>query len=220
MVSRCLEKDRARGGSCGNERGSATRRAPNPIRNLRIDGKYALYVAAVRLEGAGDVPVVPAEQVGDAARHPVGALSAMVPGLEREVRAAEEQVGDRVCHLVFHGVPHLTDRVGKTRETLTTVRFRNLVHACRPAASVRANEMIGQLRIGSRALGGGNGFVDVREVTAGEGRVQCRRATRDARAELLGDGVHDLGGHDAIGRELAAGNGDVAGAALLYGWLA
>src|SRR5438105_2008138 len=151
--------------------GSATRRTPCPRGNLGFDGEHALHVARVVLRRGGNVSFTPVKQIGHAARDLLGAVGPVVARLEREVSAPHEKICDRIRHLVFYRVPHLADRVRQASETVGTTARRDLVGDGRPATPVGSHEAIGEISIGSRALGGGDSLVYVSEVAAWEGCV-------------------------------------------------
>src|SRR5437764_4508719 len=108
-----------------------------------------------------------------------------------------------------HTIPHLADRVRQTSEALAAGASRDLVGDYRPATPVRVNEVIGELGVCSRALSRGDRLIDESEIAAWERRL-ARCLTRPGLTEPFGDDIHDFGGHDTVGRQLAAGDADDA----------
>jgi hypothetical protein len=168
-----------------------------------------MHVAPVRFHGRPNVPVIPAEKIGHTSRDTIGAADAVIARLEGEMCASQQQIRDCERHLVPHTIPHLTDRIRQTSQPLATSASRDFVGDSGPAAPVRVNEVVGQLGVRGHALGSAHRLVDEGEVTAWE-RGVARWLTRTALPQPLGHNVHDFGGHDTVGRQLAAGDADDA----------
>src|SRR5262245_58994905 len=129
----------------------------------------------------------------------------MVVRLEREMRAPDQYVAERTRHLVCHRVTKLADGVRERRlERRPSVVGADLAPDIAPATSIRTRKMRGERQIVRCTRGGGDCFIERRDIAARE-REGSSSLTSLPASETGHHGVHDVARHHAICRELSAG---------------
>src|SRR4051812_12879367 len=184
---------------------------------------FGLDPGPVALDLVGDPLVVPAEHAGHRPGDRLGRLDAPVGGLDRDAGAAGEQVVQVQRALVCGAPHHLDHQVLLGAGHRLEQRGGVLCQVQHPGGERNepGEEVLGAEVRDAPALAQPVQGVDHRRVALGaDQRDVLGDAGRHRPGDVLGDGVHGVGGHRSVGRVLAPGDGDDAGHRPGHGVLA